>query len=507
MPIALFWLLVSLLYAATFQTIELSLMPHSGFSGFIMVTVKWLALAFCSSGVLGLMCINRIVFAVTFPVLTAISSTVCYFLVSIGSGITPVTIELAEANSLSMWMTLVSPLLVCVFVLSLAASVVIVWYRWTHVKSSKKTNLILAAICIVIITVPACISSRLRQAVEYRLPYSLYTSVKGYLDNRKAVAKLRTTFDNTPVSAAASVPDIYVILGESLRADHLPFNGYARNTMPHLSGDSAIVSFPQVYSNVSYTHASVPRIMTDADSVAPQRAYTEQSFITLFKKAGYRTSWLANQDFSDSYAYFAHEADSLILCNAVMSAYNPSRYTDMEILPHFRRWVNSTNGSRRLAVIHTIGSHWGYKSHYPERRDNFLPDMDNHDIALLSHEQIINSYDNTILETDRFVSGLIDMIRSDNAMVIFISDHGENLGENGKYLHSEDSEEARHPACFVWYSEKYAARFPDKVSALKRNRLNRYTTDAIFHTVLDAAGLDTPALKHELSMFYDTAAH
>lgn len=365
----------------------------------------------------------------------------------------------------------------------------------------------MAAAGCAIVVAPHYLSIMLHQSVMYRLPYSLYYSLVKYVNNRNAIAENRTTYDNTSVSADKDAPDVYFILGESLRADHLPFNGYGRNTMPNLNVDSAIISFPRIYSNVHYTHASVPRIMTDADSINPDRAYTEQSFISLFKKAGYRTAWFANQDFSDSFAYFAHETDSLIFCNTIMNAYNFNQSMDTEILPYFKTWADQTHTKPRLAIIHTIGSHWWYKSHYPDRQDNFMPEIDSHDIISQSHQQIINSYDNTILETDRFISGLIGMIRDRNAIVIYISDHGENLGEDGAYLHSECLEETLHPACFFWYSTKYAGRFPQKIEALKRNSLQRYTTDAIFHTVLDAAGMRTPVLNLEKSMLYDQTTH
>lgn len=85
-----------------------------------------------------------------------------------------------------------------------------------------------------------------------------------------------------------------VVLGESLRADHLQLNGYRRNTAPLLTSDVQICSFSNVYTKEIFTHTSLPVILTRADSIDDKRAQTERSFISLFKKAGFRTSWLAS---------------------------------------------------------------------------------------------------------------------------------------------------------------------------------------------------------------------
>ena len=138
----------------------------------------------------------------------------------------------------------------------------------------------------------------------------------------------------TPESVCLKCPpDVVVVIGESLRSDHVPMNGYHRNTMPRLSRDSTLISFAHVFSEPWCTHTSVPRIMTRADSANPDIAYKEQSFITLFKRAGYHTVWLSNQDSNSTYAYFMHEADSLVMGNPAKSMYNFDKWLDVELVP------------------------------------------------------------------------------------------------------------------------------------------------------------------------------
>ena len=82
------------------------------------------------------------------------------------------------------------------------------------------------------------------------------------------------------------------IIGETLRADHMQINGYARPTTPLLAKEKNVVSLPDIESEYWFTHESVPYIMTRADHNTKDRAYTERSFIDIFKRAGYHTSWI-----------------------------------------------------------------------------------------------------------------------------------------------------------------------------------------------------------------------
>ena len=135
-----------------------------------------------------------------------------------------------------------------------------------------------------------------------------------------------------------------------------------------------------------------------------------------------------------------------------------------------------------------------------DRHARFRPDMTNKEFATLTHEQIVNSYDNSIVATDEFLAGLFSLLRGRNAVVLFISDHGEGLGENGVFLHASDNEAIHYPACMIWYSPEYARLFPDKVGAARRGKDLRHTTEAIFHTALALGALETPALARSKSL-------
>ena len=86
--------------------------------------------------------------------------------------------------------------------------------------------------------------------------------------------------------------------------------------------------------------------------------------------------------------------------------------------------------------------------------------------------------------------------------MIFISDHGEALGENGVYLHAAETPELHKPACLVRATQIYSSKYPGRIAALRGNVRKPVTTSAIFHTVLDAAGISTPVMNPEKSLMY-----
>ena len=499
MPLFAFWAAVSLLYCLTVVVIEFHSVPVSNFHSFILAVVKWLVSAVCASGVLMVLCSSRILFAVGFPLLAVFSSVMCYYALTIGISLTAASIEVALVNDATMWMTVISPILIAVIALSAVVSATIAFYRWTRVRASRRTSLTALVLGLAVMFLPGYFFPRINASVSARLPFSIYYAFNDYFNNRRAIEENRDTYTNTPVAPASTPPDVFIILGESLRADHLPQNGYTRNTMPLLSRDTALISFPEVYSEATFTSASVPVLMTKADPADPAAPYNDQSFVTLFKKAGYSTAWFANQSISQSYAYFAHECDSLIYCNGAKSDYSYDKWLDADLLPMISQWSGKAAGPK-LAVVHTIGSHWWYKSHYTDRQTRFRPDISNKEIAASTAEQIINAYDNTIIATDEFLAGLFAELCGRNAVVLFISDHGEGLGENGIYLHASENEATHYPACFIWYTPEYARLFPDKVGAARRGKDQRHTTEAIFHTALDLGALETPALDRSKSL-------
>jgi len=87
-------------------------------------------------------------------------------------------------------------------------------------------------------------------------------------------------------------------------------------------------------------------------------------------------------------------------------------------------------------------------------------------------------------------------------LIIYLSDHGEVLGEDGLWLHAADHKASKNPACIVWVSNIYAAKYPEKVKALASNKDKRWETDFLFHSILDGGCIPTAVIHNDLNIFF-----
>mgnify|MGYP000983717873 FL=1 len=114
---------------------------------------------------------------------------------------------------------------------------------------------------------------------------------------------------------------------------------------------------------------------------------------------------------------------------------------------------------------------------------------------------MINSYDNSTLFTDYVLSEFIGRMASENALLIFLADHGQSFGEEGKWLHANNTDAEKNPACFIWLSDKYKRRYPDRVKNLELNKDKFINTSFLFHTILEGSDIFSPSIDPNLSVF------
>ncbi len=127
------------------------------------------------------------------------------------------------------------------------------------------------------------------------------------------------------------------------------------------------------------------------------------------------------------------------------------------------------------------------ENRYSEPYRKFKPVIDSKYIPSLEKEQIINSYDNTLVYLDFFIDEVIKSVEKNKSktIVIYVADHGEILGENKKWLHAQEDEASKNPAMIIWYSEGFKNEFPAYVSNLKKKSNAAISTDFLFHSILD----------------------
>lgn len=463
--------------------------PTHGFRGVAAVACYVAAVSVVSLLVLYAAGLNKWVATVFYPLYGMLGAGVSYYRIAYGVTVTPLIVDCVFHTNPQEAVSVMSWQLVAWIALNACVSVLFVLWRW-KISAPKYAYLHAAGAILLLVGYYHC-NGRLHQSLSQRYPIHIVESLRMYRVLQQDRGKERTTPMYISEPPKTDSLDIVVVLGESMRSDHLQLNGYPRETNPLLSQRKNVVAMPNIYSQYTYTAASVPVIMTRADSVHPELQYSENSFISILRQEGYHTAWISNKEIDRSYAHFSTECDTAFWVNAGKSVFVYSGWYDEEMLPYLDIQMTD-NHPRRFVLMHCIGSHWYYNNHVPEGHDYFQPVTDNRVVTNNTREQVVNSYDNTARYVDFFVDSVIWRLEDRCAILIYLSDHGESLGEDGNWLHASGAEETKHPACIVWYSDRYAETYPDKVRALHENSARRYLTDFMFHSVLSTAEIYIP---------------
>jgi glucan phosphoethanolaminetransferase (alkaline phosphatase superfamily) len=288
------------------------------------------------------------------------------------------------------------------------------------------------------------------------------------------------SFNSEELDTTNHPKTIVLVLGETARSDHFSLNGYSRNTNPKLSAISNLISFSRAYSPSNLTQPSMAMLFSRATPQTFQRVYQEPSFITAFKENDYKVYWFSNHDYSPSspIGFYSEEADTLIQNNISLSA---PKGTDSSLVELFKNSFKTTSSiKKRLFIIHTLGSHFRYSSRYPDSFEQFTPVLpQNLPITSINQtfkQELINSYDNSILYTDYVLAQLIRTLEKEQgiSLLTYVSDHGENLLEapNHLILHGNPNptEKEIHVPMLTWFSKEYQYAFPKKILALRQNK-------------------------------------
>lgn len=344
------------------------------------------------------------------------------------------------------------------------------------------------------------------------MPYAFFYAINMYNKYQAIIHQPRTNISQLPSTfnqeKNADLTIVFII-GEAARADHFSINGYPRKTSPNIE-KLQVVSLPNIDSIYGVTNKAVPLMMTRATKENEDITYKETSFVSIFNKHGFSTAWISNQDVIDnSYSNIAAFANEASIKKQIIWNRNTKKdYTvtnaqilDENMLPELDELLK--NEKRKLIVLHCMGSHWEFHKHYPDTFHKFVPICTTSNVSRCDHDELVNNYDNSILYADYIISQVIKRVIDKNAIVIYCSDHGEFLGEDGYYGHIPGlhRKEITNPAMFVWMSDEYKKRNPEKYNNLLKNKNKQLPNYILFHSILDAASINSTAANYELSIF------
>lgn len=299
-----------------------------------------------------------------------------------------------------------------------------------------------------------------------------------------------------------------LILGETSRAKNFSLNGYERETNPELKKQD-IVNFAHVQSAGTATAFSVPAIFsfTGRKHFKPTDAKYTENLLDLLQQTGYDILWKENDNGCKGVCQRIPNMEM----DVKDKRFCDGTYCHDEILLEgLEDYLANLKSDHAFIVLHTIGSHGPtYFRRYPPEFKKFTPTCDTEDIQTCTQEQIVNTYDNTILYVDHIVSSVIDILKKFpdyESGLLYVSDHGESLGENGVYLHglpySVAPEEQITVPMILWMSENMKKFDHVDYDCLKEKAAKEhFSHDNISHSLLSLMEVDSTAYDKNLDIF------
>lgn len=308
-----------------------------------------------------------------------------------------------------------------------------------------------------------------------------------------------------------------LVVGETARAESFSLNGYARNTNPNLSKQD-IINFSQVSSCGTATAVSVPCMF----SGMPRKSYDEElashreGLLDIAKRAGYKVTWIDNNSGCKG---ACDRIEQYEIPKELQQKWcdNSGECLDGILVDSLKQYITqipADDKTPRLIVLHQMGSHGpAYFKRTTDEFKKFNPTCDTNAIQGCKSEELINSYDNTILYTDHVLSELIDTLKKNEKYETgfwYLSDHGESTGEKGLYLHGAPyamaPSQQTHIPMLMWFSPQWKQSISSELSCLNKQKDQPFSQDNLFPTMLSLLGINTKVLDPNLNMFNECSA-
>lgn len=287
---------------------------------------------------------------------------------------------------------------------------------------------------------------------------------------------------------------LFLVVGETARAADFQLGGYARATNPRLQGMSGLVYFDHATSCGTATAISVPCMFSHLPRARfdVEQADRYTNLLDTLTKANLAVEWRDNN------------AGCKGVCARVVQVgyrggsdpvHCPNSYCYDEVMLGDLAARLQTLQHDTVVIFHTIGSHGpAYSERYPPQFETFKPACRSNELQRCSKEEIANAYDNSILYTDYILSQQIHLLQTNadrvDSMLMYASDHGESLGEQGIYLHGMPYGFApraqKEVPMLVWASQGYAARTGLDMGCMRERAHDAVSHDNVYHTVLGA---------------------
>lgn len=325
--------------------------------------------------------------------------------------------------------------------------------------------------------------------------YPISSFIKWALLKTKGVQSIKPIAEDARKNDHARKKLVILVVGETARAENFSLNGYAKQTNPLLHARTDIVNFSHFYSCGTATAISIPCMFSKfgRDSFDDDKNYYE-NLMDVMQKVGVNVVWRDNNSGgSKGIANRLHDVVS----------YHGTGFDEV-LFKTLQKTIDETSRDT-LIVLHQEGSHGpAYYKRYPEAFKHFTPSCDTQDLSQCSQEQIVNSYNNTILYTDFIINEAIKVLEKNeetfDTTLFYVSDHGESLGENGVYLHglpyfiAPDAQ--KHVPALLYFGKAHQ----EKIERLNTKKSDHFSHDNLFHTMLGLFDIETKEYNPKLDI-------
>ena len=306
----------------------------------------------------------------------------------------------------------------------------------------------------------------------------------------------------------------FLVVGETARTYNYSLNGYKGNdTNAYTQSLSNLLSFRNVQSCGTYTALSVPCMFSNMTRVEYNAdiAHHENNLMDLLHIAGIKTLWLDNDGGSKGVANR--------ISYVAMNPKNNPKYCNGEVcydtvlLKGLNKRITKMGSGSKIVAFHLVGSHGPtYYERVPKNMEAFAPRCNRSDIQNCTHEELVNQYDDTIHFTDYVLSQMIAKLKTYepkyNVALLYLSDHGESLGEDGLYLHGTPylfaPKYQKHVPLITWFGQGFIKQRGINMACLKQVALNQksgLSQDNLFSSILGLMHVSTKLYDSSLDMF------
>ncbi len=335
----------------------------------------------------------------------------------------------------------------------------------------------------------------------YIAPFNvLYSSVRTVVqDAAPDEYKVRKVVDARPeMSIKPERPMLMVVMvGETTRRANWELAGYSKETNPELKRIPDLINFMHTTSCGTSTDVSVPCMFSRVGrhNYDREQILQEEPLPSLLSRAGFKVAWIDNQSGCKGACYNVAERK----VNKVDLYCPGGDCFDDAFFPEIDEAITHLSAVEPTVLfLHMMSSHGPayYKRSMPQDK-KFGPECRDADLSSCSRESIVAAYDNSVRNTDRVIAGVIERLaaaKGYDTALIYASDHGESLGEDGLYLHGAPwwmaPDVQKEIPMVMWFSPEFKADFHVNEALLRERAANAPSShDNLYHTIMGLLGV------------------